>query len=383
VSDARTESPASTAEVVELMRSAATAGATVLVRGAGTTLHWGGSPSHVDIELDTRALTGVVAHEPGDLVATVRAGMSLVEFQQALGVAGQRLSLSAGSSEATVGGVLASGEAGPLRLRYGPGRDLLIGVEFVRADGVVARSGGRVVKNVAGYDLGKLLCGSYGTLAIITSATFRLHPRPRARAWVVTDVPALSELDGPLRAAATSTVVPSAVEIDLPGPGPAGALAVMIEGSPAGVDARCAALQQILPGSTTSTAPPEWWGRYPFGPEDVALRLSAGVASLPAAIAELRSAAGTDLPVRGSAGVGVVHAALPGDVGGDALRETVTAARAGAHVDGSVVVLAAPPHVRDALDLWGPVPGLDLMHRVKAQFDPDGRFVSGRFVGGI
>jgi glycolate oxidase FAD binding subunit len=79
----------------------------------------------------------------------------------------------------------------------------------------------------------------------------------------------------------------------------------------------------------------------------------------------------------------VVHAALPGDVGGDALRETVTAARAGAHVDGSVVVLAAPPHVRDALDLWGPVPGLDLMHRVKAQFDPDGRFVSGRFVGGI
>ena len=380
----RTEMPTTTAEVAEVMRSAASAGATVLVRGGGTTLHWGGSPSHVDIELDTRGLTGVVIHEPGDLVATVRAGTRLVEFQEALGAAGQRLSLSAGSPEATVGGVLATGEAGPLRLRHGAGRDLLIGVEFVRADGVVARSGGRVVKNVAGYDLGKLLCGSYGTLAVITTATFRLHPRPQARAWVVADVPTLSQLDAPLRAAATSTVVPSAVEVDLPGSGdPAGTLAVMIEGSPAGVDARCAALQQVLPGSATSGSPPEWWGRYPFGPADVALRLSVGVAGLPAAIAQLRSAAGAEVPVRGSAAVGVVHATLPGDLSGDALRETVMAARSGTEAPGSVVVLAAPPHLRDGLDLWGPVLGLDIMQRVKAQFDPDGRFVSGRFVGGI
>src|SRR5690606_3751051 len=109
----------------------------------------------------------------------------LRELQETLAAAGQRLSVESGYHDATIGGVLATGEAGPLRLRYGSGRDLLIGVEFMRADGVDARSGGREVKNVGGYDLGRVLCGSYGTVGVIATATFRLDPRPAASAWVV------------------------------------------------------------------------------------------------------------------------------------------------------------------------------------------------------
>jgi len=134
--------PTSATEAAEVMRAAVSDELTVLPRGAGTKAHWGGTQSNVDIVLDTRRMHGVTAHEPGDLVATVRAGTPLRDVQAVLGLAGQRLALEAGFTEATVGGVLAAGEAGPLRLRHGSGRDLLIGVEFVRADGVVARSGG-------------------------------------------------------------------------------------------------------------------------------------------------------------------------------------------------------------------------------------------------
>ena len=371
--------PATAGEVAEALRSAAAT--PVLACGGATKLHWGG-PAGPHLRLELSGLQGVVSHEPGDLVATVRAGTPLRAFQDALAGAGQRLPLEAGYAEATIGGVLAAGESGPLRLRHGGGRDLLIGVEFVRADGVLARSGGRVVKNVAGYDVGKLLCGSYGTLAVITSATFRLHPLPAARVWVLAPVDA--EFAGPLRRVLTSTVAPSAVELDLPGP--TGQLGVLLEGSVPGVAERARQASRLLgDGTVVAEAAPAWWGAYPFGPGEVGLRLAVGAAALPQAIAGLRAAAGragvAGVAVRGCAGLGVVHARL----GGDLTAEQVTAVLADtrAAVDGSVVALCAPAQLRAALDLWGPVPGLDLMRRVKAQFDPTGRFVAGRFAGGI
>jgi glycolate oxidase FAD binding subunit len=175
-----------------------------------------------------------------------------------------------------------------------------------------------------------------------------------------------------------STVVPAAVEVDLPGPD--GTLAVLLEGSYGGVAARCDALCRLLgDGSRRVDTPPPWWGAYPFGAGDVALRVSTGITALPSAIGVLRTAAGSDVPVRGSAGTGVVYAALPADQ--PKLSTVVTATRSA--ITGTVVILAAPDGVRDGLDLWGPVPGLGLMQRVKQQFDPAGRFVSGRFVGGI
>jgi glycolate oxidase FAD binding subunit len=372
--------PETADEVAEALRS--TGGLPVLARGAGTKLHWGGAPAGPHRWLDVSGLRGVVAHEPADLVATVRAGTPLWELQDVLAMAGQRLPLEAGSADATVGGVLAAGESGPLRLRHGTGRDLLIGVEFVRADGVLARSGGRVVKNVAGYDVGKLLCGSYGTLTVITSATFRLHPIPAAQAWVLAPVGA--DLDEPLRRLLTSALVPSAVELDQPGP--TGWLGVLLEGSVPGVTERARQAQRLLgAGAVTAETAPPWWGAYPFGPADVGLRLAVGVAALPRAISAVRTAARraglAEVAVRGSAGVGVVHARLDGDLTADQVDTVLAATRAAAA--GSVVVVCAPSPLRERLDLWGPVPGLDLMRRVKGQFDPAGRFIAGRFVGGI
>lgn len=398
--------PADMAGVVDVLRSAAgsdgagpdTARRTVAIQGAGTKAAWGGSLAPVDIVLSTAGLTGVVAHEPGDRVVTVRSGTPLRWLQEELAASGQRLCLESGYADATVGGVLASGEAGPLRLRYGAGRDLLIGVEFVRADGVVAHAGGRVVKNVAGYDLGRLLCGSYGTVGVITQATFRLHPIPAARAWVT--VPAVGESKGPLLTAGavqgTLTnpgVVPSAVEYDLPGSG-GGEIVVLLEGSVAGVAARVATLRKALAESlreasgsvevAVADTPPPWWGRYPFGDGDIGLKLAVPVSMVPAILTALRDQFGADVAIRGSLGSGVLYASLPSGVDSGALSAALVALRARlSGTGGGCVVLTAPPAIRDELDLWGEVAGLALMRRLKVQFDPAGRFAAGRFVGGL
>ncbi|HET8661604.1 MAG TPA: FAD-binding oxidoreductase [Micromonosporaceae bacterium] len=382
--------PGDTAQVAAVLRVAAEAGLVVVPRGAGTKAGWGAPLSSVDIVLETGRLSGVAEHSPGDLVATVGAGTPLRALAAALAPAGQRLSLEVGSGDATVGGALATGEAGPLRLRHGAGRDLLIGAELVRADGVVAHSGGRVVKNVAGYDVGKLLCGSYGTLAVLTSATFRLHPLPRARAWVGRAVRSPGELRELVGGVLAATVEPVAVEVDLPGDGAgpdglSGTVVALLEGTAGGVAKRAAATQELLgPGAWVVPEPPPWWGRYPFAAGDVALKLVAPVDDLHTALSALWDAAGAGVPVRGSAGTGVVFAALPGATGPDRLSaildpvRSVLAARGG-----SCVVLAAPPSLASEVDLWGPVPGLELMRRVKEQFDPERRLSPGRFVGGI
>jgi glycolate oxidase FAD binding subunit len=391
--------PGSVQETADTMRLANSDGLAVVARGAGTKLDWGAAPSKVDIVLDTGRLAGMHYHAAGDLVATVGAGTPMRAVQVALGGSGQRLALDGGSRSATVGGVLATNEAGPLRLTYGTPRDLLIGVQFVRADGVVAHAGGRVVKNVAGYDLGKLLCGSYGTLGVITTATFRLHPRPAARSWVVRTVRnpmEVHELTGVLIASPLSA---TAIEIDLPpevaGSVPRqrgaerrprqGTMAVLVEGSPAGVSARAEAVVKLLGEDAATTASaPSWWGRYPFGPRDVALKLAVPVADLHAVVYALRDSAGSAAPVRGSAGTGVVHAALPGSVPPTQVSDVLDAVRTTLlGRGGSCTVLQAPPEIRAAVDVWGPVPGIELMRRIKQQFDPHAGLAPGRMPGGL
>ena len=186
-------SPAGTDEASALLRAAASAGLSVVPRGAGTGLSWGRPPSSCDLVVDMRSMNRVIEHAAGDLVAQVQAGATIGQLNAVLAGAGQQLALDA-PQDATVGGVIATGTTGPRRFRYGAPRDLLIGVTAVRADGVVARSGGKVVKNVAGYDLGKLLAGSQGTLGLITEATFRLHPVPAAVTWVTADALSISNV---------------------------------------------------------------------------------------------------------------------------------------------------------------------------------------------
>jgi glycolate oxidase FAD binding subunit len=326
----------------------------VVARGAGTTLGWGAPPERLDVVLDMTGVTGVVEHAAGDLITVVRAGTPLADIE----LGDQVLALD-GPAGATVGGTVATNTSGPRRLHYGSVRDLLIGITVVRPDGKVAKSGGKVVKNVAGYDLGKLFTGSYGTLGLITECAFRLHPRPRVASYVVAKAPATDAAR--IREA---RVAPAAVEYD----SATGELAVLIEGTAEGVRDRAALIAKLV-GGDVAEDPPGWWGVDPWPAGGIGMRLSVPLSKVP----EL--AVGD--PVRGSAGAGVLYAGAAGITGVERLRGLCV--RLGGHA----VVLTAPPDVRDILDMWGPVPGLALMRRVKDQFDPAHRFAPGRFVGGI
>ena len=290
--------PSSTAEAAALI--AATPDLAVVVRGNGTTLDWGMPPRRLDLIIDTHRLTGVVEHAAGDLITVVRAGTRL----DAMDLPGQQLAVDAPPG-ATVGGTVAADRSGPRRTLYGTVRDLLIGITVVRPDGTVAHAGGKVVKNVAGYDLGKLFTGSYGTLGLITECAFRLHPLPAAAAVVRAAAASPAEAGRLVAAVRAAQIVPSAIEVDAP-PGGGVEVAVLVEGSAAGVRARADALRTLLGPGAADGAPP-WWGRLPWRPGDVGLKLGVPLSQVPALIVAAREAGG-GVTVRGSAGSGVVYA---------------------------------------------------------------------------
>jgi glycolate oxidase FAD binding subunit len=171
----RTSAPSSVEELAEELRSADEAGRTVRIRGASTKLAWAGDAAPA-VEISTTGLSGVLEHNPGDLTAVLGAGVPLARAQEAFAHEGQMLALDPPGDNATIGGVVACADSGPLRARYGGVRDLVIGMRIALADGTVAKSGGQVIKNVAGYDIAKLFAGSYGTLGAITEVSVRLHP---------------------------------------------------------------------------------------------------------------------------------------------------------------------------------------------------------------
>lgn len=379
--------PRDTAEAAAVLRAAADLDLAVTFRGGGTRQDWANPPRRLDLILDTTALTGVVEHAAGDLITVVRAGTRLDALATVLAGAGQQLALDAPLPGGTVGGTVATNAAGPRRMLYGTPRDLLIGVTLVRADGVVAHAGGKVVKNVAGYDLGKLVTGAYGTLGLVTEAAFRLHPLPAAAAYVSCPAGDLAEAGRVAAAVRGAQLVPSALEVDAPAGGPA-TVTVLVEGTPAGVAARAGAARRLLgAGATVADRPPDGWGAPPWPPGGTGLKLTAALSGVPGLLAGARAAAdrhGLPLALRGSAGVGVLYAGLPATADPEAVAGLVDALRAAtAAAAGHAVVLTAPAAVRQRVDLWGPVSGLALMRRVKQRFDPDARLAPGRFVGGI
>jgi glycolate oxidase FAD binding subunit len=379
-------SPASVDEAAALLRTAAEHGLSVVPRGGGSRLAWGSPVTSCDLLVDTGQMNRVLEHVAGDLVARVQAGARMGDVAAALAGAGQEIALDV-PADATVGGVIASGLAGPRRLRYGSPRDLLIGVTLARADGTVAHSGGKVVKNVAGYDLGKLLAGSAGTLGLIAEATFRLHPLPDARAFVTAAFSSAGAAATAVAEAAASALVPSAVELRRAG-GPV-SVGVELEGSAEGVAARSADMASLLgPDAEVSPEPPRWWlagKRVPGG--GTLIGVSFWVSALEAVLGTIDAAAreqGLAPVVTGAAGAGLVHIGLGPSADPAATGRFAGALRASlAHARGSVTVLTAPGPVRAALaghgGMTGPVPSLRLMKAIRDQFDPDRRMSPGKF----
>ncbi|MFE3457528.1 FAD-binding oxidoreductase [Nocardiopsis aegyptia] len=376
--------PADTEALARVMAAAARHGLTVVARGHGTASDWGAPPHALDLLVDTTGLSWI-EHIAGDLVVEVGAGTPMRELTAVLAAAGQRLSHDPVRADATVGGLLATGMSGPRRLLTGALRDLVIGMTVVRADGVVARSGGRVVKNVAGYDLAKLHTGALGTLGIIASVAFRLHPLPTALCVVTARVPSLDHGRRMLAALRARTAVPSAVELDWPANEPSH-LHVVLEGTPDGLPARvddvCAALRGDTAPEVAGELPPGW-GVLPERGTLAFLTCPPAEALPVAALAcEVARAVGADLRVRGPAADGALYAAFPPGTGAAAVAEVAAAVRA--RPGCSLRVLRAEPAVHEAgVDLWGEVPGLPLMRAIKDSFDPGHRLAPGRFAGGI
>jgi glycolate oxidase FAD binding subunit len=311
---------------------------------------------------------------------------------------------------------------------------MIIGITVVRADGIVAKAGGKVVKNVAGYDLSRLFTGSFGTLGLIVEAVFRLHPLPASAAYVTVDCPGTDEAYRAVAAAGGSGLAPSAVEIDRAARGAPVRVAVLLEGDPDGTAERAALLCPLLgEGAAAQPSPPAWWGwpagangrpgagsapgvaggpagaegpGSPEGPGQAGtlIRIAFWAAGLPRVIRVIDTAAraaGLDPAVGGSAAAGVIYAGTRPEADPAAVAAFVTGLRAalaqgdadarpaaalapdGPPVLASAVVVHAPPGVRELVDPWGPVLSLPLMRAVKDQFDPGHRMAPGRFAGGI
>lgn len=373
--EAAAHEPGSVAEAARIMEQLAREGRRVAFVGGGTELELGAAPERIDAVLRTRGLRRVVEYQPADMVMVVEAGVTLAEVQATAREHRQRLALDPPwPDRATIGGIVATGAFGPRRARYGGVRDLIIGVELVRADGAVAHGGGKVVKNVAGFDLPKLACGSLGTLGLIAGATFRLHPLPEASENVV--VPGLSAAEvvstlARVRDAQLEPVAAAALR------GPSGFdLALCFEGFGKGVEQQVGRVRQLAPSAGDAG---EAWARHDEVRTGGPLRIK--VAALPTHLPEVdRAVAPLGLRFAWYPTLGLGFASGPA-------KENAAAVIADARAElarrgGSLVVQAAPREVR--ADPWGPPPpAFVLMRRLKDNFDPDHRLNPGRFVGGL
>jgi glycolate oxidase FAD binding subunit len=384
VEPASVVAPANEAELSELLGRAFEDERAVVVSTNATKLDFGPPPVRLDVRVELSQMARSVDHSAGDLVVRVAASLPFADLRDKLAEADQRLSIDEVVPGSSVGGVVATGLSGPLRYRYGNVRDLILGVRFVRADGQIAKAGGSVVKNVAGYDLTKLLCGSQGTLAVLTECIFRLHPIPRRALTVSAELPDASAAIA-AQAIAQSNLDVTAVEYNLEGG--VSSLAVLLEGSHEGVERRAAGVAEILaigaaPSRTTrlDPEPPSWWGSLP-GATVAKATFAPGEAAT--ALSQLRERLDDRFVVRGSIGVGTVTIGIPATVSTADLGELLGALRRAVRpFGGSVSLLRGTPEQNASLDMFGPVPGLDLMARIKDQFDPRRVLGPGRFVGG-
>jgi glycolate oxidase FAD binding subunit len=398
--------PKSVGELVDIVRS--TGNRAIAALGSGTKIGLGNPATREDISLHMRGLNRIVDYVPEDQVVVVEAGITLGELQTELAKHGQRLAIeSLDGDRVTIGGMLATNAYGPSALRYGALKDLIVGVELVRADGVIARAGGKVVKNVAGFDVSKLIVGSLGTLAIITKATFRVHPLPESTRRL--SFSAKVEQAFPfVLALREAQLDPASIALHVNGStdaagaetahGPEATIDVVFEGFGPGVDAQSKACEKVAAASGLSeSAPPG---------VTLSVASAASGACAPQGIEGQKKyrLKGTFPPtefervareIKGEAlafpSLGVMHFGgpstefTPSEVEGQlGMTEAATLRSMLESLGGTLVVQHMPDEWRGKIDAWGtPPPAFKLMRALKDRFDPELRLNPGRFVGGL
>ena len=381
--------PATAEEVAATLEQASRDGLSVFTRGAGTKLGWGPTPQPIDVLLSTARLNNVVAHRHGDMTATVQSGATLASVNQQLAQHRQWIPLDPPwADRATIGGLVATNDSGPRRHRYGAPRDLIIGVEFARADGRLAKGGGIVVKNVAGYDLPRLMTGSFGSLAVIITATFKLFPLTTSSRTLVVELKDPRDLGGLALNILGSHLTPSALEF---GTHPL-RLLIRFESIEAAVEHQAGAAATLIRESgftASSLAGPDekqLWARHGKAVWDgsgAVVKVTRLPTELAGTLASLESPAGSEHHAAGRAGLGVFLVRVDGDV--EAQHRAVTGLRDGMPAGrGSAVIVRASSDLKARMDVWGPVgDGLSLMRAVKRQFDSAGILNRGRGPGGL
>ncbi|HSP08021.1 MAG TPA: FAD-binding oxidoreductase [Candidatus Dormibacteraeota bacterium] len=355
------ERPESAEELASLMREAGAAHKAVLPVGGGRARAMGDPAQRCDVELHTTRLDRVLEHSQADMVVSVEAGITLEALQEELDKAGQFLPLDPFNSPGhTIGGLLATGWTGPLRMRYGSPRDFLIGIRVALPDGKLASAGGRVVKNVSGYDLMKLHYGALGALGVIVAVSFKVFPRPLRDVTLEATFGSHEEAWSAVVGALALPLGPSALELFSDG-----RVLARFTGSPDAVGRTTKDLGWKQAEASVwlehSRRAPERWARIAVPPQDLRRTLE----SLPG-----------DALWWASPGVGVAHWSIETDAGGvRGARSVAEAAR------GTLVLRAAPVELVREVGAWGTPPAtLDIMRRLKRAFDPDDILNPGRFV---
>ncbi len=388
--------PASVDEAAGLLRRASSEGLVVELAGAGGWLRWGRPPHRLDAVLSTRAMAGMPDHQPDDLVVSVDAGTTLDELQSVLRERGQWVPLDPpGGGAGTVGALVAGGEAGPLRLGYGTPRDHVLGVEIVAGDGRRLRFGGRVVKNVAGYDVTRLLVGSRGTLGLMTRLHLRLHPVPERDVTVAARAVEAAPLLEAIRAIRAERIEPAALELLSPemavraGLAESWTLLARVHGNESAAGAAVAALERVVTGAGAAVGeePVETWSR--LGAVEAAAAVVLRVAHRPSRLAGTLDRAGllAGGALAAHAGTGIVRAMLD-DVdaaaaGPDHLAAALGELRASLADGGSVHLATATPELAARVDPFTVRDPARLMRRLKRVLDPAGVLAPGRLMDGL
>ena len=381
--------PSSEAELAAALRCANAHGLGVVPRGGGTKTGWGNPPTRADLILSTARLDRVIEHAWADLTVSVEAGCTIQNLQNALAQQGQRIAADPLWPErATVGGILSTNDSGALRIRYGALRDLIIGLTIALPDGTLASSGGKVVKNVAGYDLPKLATGALGTLGVITRANFRLHPLPRNIRSFTFAARDLADANRVMLSVQDSGLTPTGLQARFAAMA-APAVDVRFEGTDAGLAAQGVALRKLAaPATEAATSDSVWQAREELwsSAEPAAI---AKFSVLPGSIAEtcgrIRLLADSlDIEWRAVVqGTGLGWLRL-GASSASAIHQVLHTLRLELERMGGSLAVLYRPAAMPAIDAWGSAgDAFPVMLNVKQQFDPRGVLNPGRFVGGI